>query len=222
MKCKIFFILGLILLVYALSADSIAIALKVKGDVELRREDTANQAKTGDEFVNKDELESKENSFAAVKFVDGSSVVKLFPNSILTINAEKENGKLNKSNYLQFGELWAKVTKKTGKFEIDTPTTVVSVKGTELFVTVDENGDTELFTFKGEVHIRNKADDNEATVTEGQKAHTTGEGEILVFPTQDGDIEESKMDMMKETFNTLEIEIENSDGEKKTIKINFE
>ena len=222
MKCKIFFILGLILLVYALSADSIAIALKVKGDVELRREDKATQAKAGDEFVNKDELESKENSFAAVKFVDGSSVVKLFPNSILTINAEKENGKLNKSNYLQFGELWAKVTKKTGKFEIDTPTTVVSVKGTELFVTVDENGDTELFTFKGEVHIRNKADDNKATVMEGQKAYTTGEGEILVFPTQDGDIDSSKMDMMEETFNTLEIEIENSDGEKKTIKINFE
>jgi len=222
MKQEIFFIISLILLVCALSADSIAIALKIKGDVELRREEIANQAQTGDEFINKDELESKENSFAAVKFVDGSSVVKLFPNSILTINAEKENGNLNKNNYLQFGELWAKVTKKTGKFEIDTPTTVVSVKGTEIFVAVDENGETELFTFKGEAHIRNKADSNEATVTEGQKAHTSGEGEILVSPTQDGDIEESKIDMMEETFNTLEIEIENSDGEKKTIKINFE
>ena len=222
MKTKISFILLLVIIVCTLEADSVAIALKVKGDVELTREEASMQIQTGDEFVNKDELESRENSFAAVKFVDGSSVVKLFPNSILTINAVKENGKLNKNNYLQFGELWAKVTKKTGTFEIDTPTTVVSVKGTELFVVVDENGETELFTFKGEVHIRNKVDDNEATVMEGQKAQTSGEGEILVVPTQDGDIEESKMDMMEETFNTLEIEIENSDGEKKTIKINFE
>lgn len=222
MKTKISFILLLVFIVCILEADSVAIALKVKGDVELTREEASRQIQTGDEFVNKDELESRENSFAAVKFVDGSSVVKLFPNSILTINAEKENGKLNKKNYLQFGELWAKVTKKTGTFEIDTPTTVVSVKGTELFVVVDKNGETELFTFKGEVHIRNKADDNEATVMAGQKAHTTGEGEILVFPTQDGDIEESKMDMMESGFNLLEIELENSDGEKKTIKIDFE
>ncbi len=222
MKTKISFILLLVFIVCILEADSVAIALKVKGDVELTREEASMQTQTGDEFINKDELESKENSFAAVKFVDGSSVIKLFPNSILTINAEKDNGKLNKKSYLQFGELWAKVTKKTGKFEIDTPTTVVSVKGTELFLVVDENGETELFTFKGEVHIRNKADDNEATVMAGQRAQTSGEGEILVAPTQEGDIEKSKMDMMESGFNLLEIELENNDGEKKTIKIEFE
>jgi hypothetical protein len=222
MKNIISLILLLVIIVCTLEADSVAIALKVKGDVELTREETLRQTQTGDEFINKDELESQENSFAAIKFVDGSSVVKLFPNSILTINAEKDNGKLNKKNYLQFGELWAKVTKKTGKFEIDTPTTVVSVKGTELFLAVGENGETDLFTFKGEVHMKNKADDNEATILEGQKAHTSGEGEILVSPTQEGDIEESKMEMMETGFNLLEIELENNDGEKKTIKINFE
>ena len=96
------------------------------------------------------------------------------------------------------------------------------MKGTELFLVVDENGETELFTFKGEVHIRNKADDNEATVMAGQRAQTSGEGEILVAPTQEGDIEKSKMDMMESGFNLLEIELENNDGEKKTIKIEFE
>ncbi|MCK4313062.1 MAG: hypothetical protein KAW88_10050, partial [Candidatus Cloacimonetes bacterium] len=88
MKYKlIFIVLVMICTTIAFAKDSIAIALKVKGDVELKREEQISKAKTGEELVNKDELESKEDSFAAVKFVDGSSVVKLFPNSILTINA---------------------------------------------------------------------------------------------------------------------------------------
>ncbi len=224
MKYKlIFIVLVIICTTIAFAKDSIAIALKVKGDVELKREEQISKAKTGEELVNKDELESKEDSFAAVKFVDGSSVVKLFPNSILTINAIKEDGKLNKKSYLQFGELWAKVVKKTGDFEIDTPTTVISVKGTELFISVDEKGETDLYTFDGEVHIRNKTDDNEATVTEGQKAHSRGEGEIVVSPIKKGDISEEQQDLIESgVSNVLEIELENDEGEKRTIKIEFE
>ncbi|MCK4654424.1 MAG: FecR domain-containing protein [Candidatus Cloacimonetes bacterium] len=224
MKYKLIsIVLVMICTTIAFAEESIAIALKVKGDVELMRKEQVSKTKTGEELVNKDELESKEDSFAALKFIDGSSVVKLFPNSILTINAFKEDGKLNKKNFLQFGELWAKVVKKTGDFEIDTPTTVVSVKGTELFVTVNEKGETDLYTFDGEVHIRNKVDENEAIVTEGQKAHSKGEGEIIVSPIKKGDISEEQQDLIESgVSNVLEIELENDEGEKRTIKIEFE
>lgn len=224
MKIKIFLILG-IAFIFSLSfaQESIAITLKVKGIVELNRDEKVAKINSGSELIDKDKLESKEESFAAVKFIDGSSVIKLFPNSILTIQAEKSGDKLNKKNYLDMGELWAKVTKKTGGFEIDTPTTVVSVKGTELLVSVDENGETDLFTLKGEVSIRNKRDDNQMNVPEGYKAHSSGEGEILVSLIQEGDIDDETQEFIEnEVFKTLEIELKNEDGENKTIKLNFE
>ncbi|MCK4696380.1 MAG: hypothetical protein KAT74_11480, partial [Candidatus Cloacimonetes bacterium] len=101
--------------------------------------------------------------------------------------------------------------------------TVISVKGTELFISVNEKGETDLYTFEGEVHIRNKTDENEAIVTEGQKAHSTGEGEILVSPIKKGDISEEQQDLIESgVSNVLEIELENNKGEKRTIKIEFE
>ena len=119
MKTKILFILIIILFVSICQAeDSVALTLKAKGKVELTRGEENSDINTGDELYNKDEIESMEDSFAAFKFIDGSSVVKLFPNSILTINAKKEGDKLDKKSYLKMGELWSKVVKKTGVFDL--------------------------------------------------------------------------------------------------------
>ena len=72
------------------ASDPVAIMLKAKGEIELNRNDEKTKAEEGQNLINKDELVSKEQAFAVVKFIDGSSNVKLFPNSILTIEAEKE------------------------------------------------------------------------------------------------------------------------------------
>ena len=166
MKKKIFIIILMFIFAISLFAqESVGIALKVKGDVILTHEEKNLNAKDGTELVNNDLLESKAESFAVVKFIDGSSVIKLFPNSILTINAEKTNGKLNKRSTMKLGELWAKVTKNTGDFIVDTPTTVVSVKGTKFVLMVDENGFTDLYTLDGSVNIKNKKDDKTEEVT---------------------------------------------------------
>ena len=97
MKKKIFILALMTIFVISLIAiDSVGIALKVKGDVILTHEEENLIARDGSELENNDTLESNAESFAVVKFIDGSSVIKLFPNSILTINTEKTNGKLNK------------------------------------------------------------------------------------------------------------------------------
>ena len=80
----------LFLFIFAISLianDSVGIALKVKGDVILTHAEEIINAKDGTELENNDVLESMDESFAVIKFIDGSSVIKLFPNSILTINA---------------------------------------------------------------------------------------------------------------------------------------
>jgi len=203
-------------------ADPIAFTLKSKGDIDLIRSEKNEKLITGKQLLNADELESKEDSFAAIKFIDGSSIVKLFPSSILKINATTEDGKLNKSNYLQVGDIFTKVEKKTGIFEVETPTTVVSVKGTNFVLSVSEKGETDVFTFTGEVQMKNKNDDEVAFVSGGYQAHSSGDGEIVVTKIDKEDIKaEFKSEMEKEP-EVMEIELKNEDGEKRTIKIEFE
>ncbi|MCF7858032.1 MAG: FecR family protein [Candidatus Cloacimonetes bacterium] len=214
-------ILASIFMLFAMSIlaeESVGIALKVKGDVFLSHQKEVTKAADGSELENEDKLESKEESYAFVKFIDGSSVVKLFPNSILTINTSKENGKMNKNTKINIGELWAKVTKNSGDFIVDTPTTVVSVKGTRFVLAVDENGVTDLFTLDGVVNIRNKEDDNETDVGAGKKARTSGSGEIVI-----SNIEENEMDDYDIPISeTMNINLKNEDGEQRSIKIDFE
>ncbi|MCK5052459.1 MAG: FecR domain-containing protein [Candidatus Cloacimonetes bacterium] len=219
MKKKIFILILMFIFAISLIAqESVGITLKVKGDVILTHEEENFKAQNGSELVNNDVLESKTESFAVVKFIDGSSVIKLFPNSILTINAEKTNGKLNKRSTMKLGELWAKVTKNTGDFIIDTPTTVVSVKGTRFVLSVSENGFTDLYTLEGVVNIKNKKDDNEADVGAGQKAHSTGENEIILSVIEDGEMDDYDVSLTE----ILNINLKNDAGEKRSIKIELE
>lgn len=222
---KIIFILILVLSITLLNCqDTVALTLKVKGTVNLLRERVTTSLITGAELLNKDVLESGEEAFAALKFIDGSSIVKLFPNSILEINAEQDQKNLKKKTMLNMGELWAKVTKQTGAFEIETPTTVVSVRGTNFLVGVDENGYTNLTTFSGTVEMKNKQDNQSVLVGEGEKAYSTGSGEIIVseFALEDLDPEILELIESESEGETLKIELEGPDGEKRTINIEFE
>ena len=219
MKKKIFILILMFIFAISLIAqESVGITLKVKGDVILTHEEENFKAQNGSELVNNDVLESKTESFAVVKFIDGSSVIKLFPNSILTINAEKTNGKLNKRSTMKLGELWAKVTKNTGDFIIDTPTTVVSVKGTRFVLSVSVNGFTDLYTLEGVVNMKNKKDNNEVDVGAGNKAHSTGENKIVIGVIEEGEIEEYDVKLTE----TLNINLKNDSGEKRSIKIEME
>ncbi len=59
---------------------------------------------------------------------------------------------------LTYGRVRAKVTeitRSTGSFEIHTPTAVAGVIGTDFFVEVDSNGETEVTCLKGNVRVRN-------------------------------------------------------------------
>ncbi|MCK4957610.1 MAG: FecR domain-containing protein [Candidatus Cloacimonetes bacterium] len=212
-KLIIIFTFIALISIHLYAGDSVAFTLKAVGDVSLSRGEANRTINSGEELFNEDLLESNENSYAAIKFLDGSSIIKLFPRSILQIRAIKtEDNKLDKSNYLKVGEIWAKVVKKTGKFEIDTPTTVVSVKGTIFHLIVDEKGTT-VYTYQGEVTLTNKGDGKSAIVGEGQTGTSTGQGDIDVVTTEGGEGDQEKI---------LEINLENESGDKKTIKIEFE
>jgi hypothetical protein len=208
MNKKIFFfiIVAMLLSLNLSGIDFIAQTLKVKGIVNLTRNLQKSPALVGDQLFNGDELETKNESYAAVKFADQSSILKLFPNSTLNINTVQEKGKTNKKGILKIGELWAKVEKGTGKFEIETSTTVASVKGTNFLMNVTEEGLTNLYSFEGEVLFQNKIDGETALIREGQRGTSTGQGPILITAIDPNEIGESTINFINEELEPIEIE----------------
>ena len=205
MNKKILFLILLIIinLTSTYAIDSVAYPLKVKGDVGLTRNLESSALKLGDNLYNGDEIETKVESFAAIQFEDKSSIIKLFPNTILKIRTEKEGKKYNKKSLLRIGELWAKIEKGTGKFEIDTPNTVVSVKGTNFMLNVAEDGKTDLYTFKGEVFFQNKSTGEAEVILAGQRGTISGDQPIFIVPFDPHEIDESQSEFINEDYKTI-------------------
>ncbi len=205
--------------------DPVALTIKVKGEVNLNRSEENSKLGKGDMLMNNDELNSGDDSYAAAKFVDGSSLIKLFPNSTLKIRAEvNDENQLDKKSYLERGNIYSKIMKKAGVYEVETPTTVASVKGTEFLLSVSDTGITEVITFTGTVHMENKMDGETADVGPGMKASSGGVGPIEVESFKEEEIDGEVRDEIDELDGTadLEIELKGPDGDVRKVIIDLE
>ncbi len=212
-----------VLVLFALSlfsASNVAFAVKVKNKVTVNRGGKTINLQDKTPLMSNDLLESKEDSYALVKFVDGGASLKLFPNSVVKINAQKEDGKLAKRSILEKGNLYSKIEKKMGVYEVETPTTVASVKGTEFFVVITDKGETILYTFEGVVELKHKQTGDTFQVGAHQKATTDGTNTV-VDEIKPGDLSKDVLDQTNADLqsNNLDIELKNSAGEVKKIKI---
>jgi hypothetical protein len=107
-------------------------------------------AELGDRLGHADWLRTSDNTRAAIRFTDDGSLVRVNPNTTLEIRAEGDRSALTKTVELEFGELWARVTRRPGtEFQVRTPAGVAAVKGTEFLVRVAGDGSTTLITLSG-------------------------------------------------------------------------
>ena len=196
-----------------------AIVLKTSGIIQLNRQDETKNVTDGEILYSGDEVIAKEASLAAIRFVDDGAIIKLFANSILTINTEKTENRLDKNLYLEVGELWSKVTKEKGTYEIETPTAVAAVKGTNFLTEVKEDGDTWLFTFEGVVEL--KSDMGVVEVDKGKTGIATKDSAPSARGTKKGEVREEINDEIKSQpeTNVMEIEFKDANGQTKTMKI---
>jgi hypothetical protein len=222
MMKKILILLILFVSATLLAQEPVAIITKIKGDIELTHSGEVSQCKAGTILYNLDELVSEDNSYAAIKFVDGGGLLKLFPNSHLIVKAEKDGKALKKNSYLSKGNVFAKVKKKVGSFQIETPTTVASVKGTQFIVFVTPTGETHVMTLEGLVEMINP-DGNSSEVGPNQQGQSTGQGSIVVIALEEGDIPEEILNEISEDVDKKEIRFKvEKDGEEKEIIIEIE
>ncbi len=201
----------------AQSGKDIAVVLKTVGNVTVNRGEngTWESVKRGTRLHSGNVVRTGEKSLAALVFTDDKSLVKIRANSEVTIKGSREKKKVKKSLFMRLGELWAKVT-KGNPFQVETPSGVAAVKGTEFYVAMDQSGNMVVFCMEGIIELINRL---------GRLDLNAGErGQLLPDnrPTKRRMREDEKPKWAAEDeINELQIEFENENGEKKILKIRF-
>lgn len=225
MKKYILLSLLLVLVLSALHANAIATLMAHKGKVSLNRVTDQIKFKKGELLMNNDVLRTGAESFAAYKYVDASSTVKMFANSVATINGSKDGNNLSKSVTVRQGSVLTNVKSGSGLFRVNTPTTVASVKGTEFLTRVEEGGATMFIVSEGEIEVRVLASDEVANVGKGKTAMISALGDIHLRDSNPEDLslaEQEELEAMRESLpTTIHIPVLDESGKLKYIEITY-
>jgi len=203
--------------VYA--AKSVAITIKSKGKVKIYESGKKSEKnlKRGFRLRDGDKIVTGDKSYAAFRFIDDKSLVRIRSNSSCTVKGEEEkDNSIIKNIFVEIGTIFARITKQKGRFQVTTPTSVASVKGTK-FIT-DHRGDdgTYFFGEEGLCEIKNKA--GVAQLRDGETAFVADENTApVVWKTRKG--EKPSFDEFAGDEDEFEFEFENEAGDKKLLKI---
>jgi hypothetical protein len=142
-----YFIAGLAILLFvnlgAQEPKRVAFATKTSGQVSLKN--TQGQTvplQRGTTLLSGETIESGSDGLAVIMFLDDKSILRIQKNTTLTIGGEATGTgaqrAISKQVDMQFGKLRAEVTRqRQGEFQITTPISVASVKGTDFWTTSD-------------------------------------------------------------------------------------
>jgi hypothetical protein len=195
----------------------VAIILKAKGDVKVRKEKSKNwnNGNNGSRLDSGDLLKTSENSLAAIMFTDDKSLLKVRDNATLAIRGKRTNNSIAKRISCTIGDFWIKVTKQNTKLIVETPSGIAAVKGTEFYGIVDAEGNTQIIVSEGIVQLMNKL--GEILVRAGQTGKLTKNGAPIVFNTD----QNSLLNWANNDQGSMELQFEfqDSDGNKKNLKI---
>ena len=213
-------------LIYALNAaDSVALLSASKGKVDISREAKAIKFKNGELLKNNDELRTGGESFAAYKYIDGSSTIKVFSNSLVRITANRSGKTLSKKVVVDKGSVFTSVKPKTGAFMVQTPTTVASVKGTGFLTKLTDKGESMFIVTDGEVEIKILNQDEVKSVPAGKTAVIDEAGNYEIresTPDDTSAIEEAEIESsQKNEPKLIRIPVVDEAGKTRYIEITY-
>ena len=210
---------------FLLASSKVAIAIKTKGDVSViyKGLSSAQALQPGSPLSDQDKIKTGKNGFVAIMYLDDKTVVKMLGNSNLTILGDRSGSKINKSLDIKYGRVAANVKPQKGKeFRISTPTSVASVKGTELAIESDPSTGDSFTLIEGLVEVTNSITGESTEVQEGETATSTPEGSLEVAQTTSEDLEGFEEASIEPQTQELRFEIEDADGNLKEILIKFQ
>ena len=199
MKRIVTILLPILLLAVSLQAEKVAIISKVQGDVLLQKAadmDYDTPVTIGTILENNDQIKVNDG-FAVMLLLDDKSQVKLRENTEVGISMVDDLSGTGYHVRLDYGQALTKYAKGADfEFQLHTPTSVASIKGTEFWtITNPETGD-EVIILEGQVDVMNNLTGMITSGGPGETVTSSTDGYIESGETQDGTIPEDP----EETF----------------------
>lgn len=222
---KIFLLILVLISISFLIANDVALLSSVKGKVSLQRDKKNVNFKAGDMLRNKDEIRTGGESFAAYKFIDATATIKVFANSVVEINADKKGKNLNKNVKVSGGSVLSSIKGSGSAFQVETPTTVASVRGTEFLTKVNADGSTLIIVTEGTVLVESKLTGETKSVSKGSTGYVDSDGAMDVEPTTPGQIDEleqAELDASQPANpKTMRIQVTDENGNIRYINVTY-
>tara|TARA_X000001036_G_scaffold421251_1_gene442915 strand:- start:294 stop:965 length:672 start_codon:yes stop_codon:yes gene_type:complete len=222
---RIFFFIVLFSVLFSKSSDKVAIVIKTDGEVlaTFSGLNTKQALKTGSSLGNQDRVETGKNGFAAIMYLDDRTIIKILDDSDLTIFGDRNGNKINKALDIKYGKIAAGIAPQGGKeFRIATPTSVASVKGTELAISSSTADGDSFILIEGLIEVTNSITGETTEVKEGETVISTPEGALEVTETIEEDLEGFELAEVERSNQELRFELEDDEGNIKEVIIKFE
>ncbi len=144
------------------------------------------------------QLRTGEDGFIVLVFVDDRSTLSIRSNTLLTLDGDIEDGSITKRIALSFGEIFNEVQEQNKSYEVETPTSVASVKGTQFWVIVSSlDSLAAYYGIEGTVGIVGESDDSTSLIS--NYVVTTSSAGFTTRTATDDEIEN-----LKDIHNAME------------------
>jgi hypothetical protein len=127
---------------------------------------------------------------------------------------------------MKSGNVYSKVNNRIkGNYQVETPTTVASVKGTGFISRISADKKTLIIVLEGEVLVQNKISGKSRTVSAGYTAESDESGEISVYATHEGSVSEQELREIEATNldvqKTIRVQVTDDSGNIRYIDITY-
>lgn len=204
-----------------LADENVAVVVKSRGDVDI----TPNQkvksvdAKKGYVLQHKDKLKTAKGAFCAIKFLDDKSLLRIKENSSCIIEGTRKKSTIEKNIFVEIGTFFASIFKQKTTFQVTTPTSVASVKGTKFWTIQNKiTSETKYVCIEGVLEVENKA--GKVLVRAGQTGIVQSKTRLpIVRLTDSGDIPDEEESSSEKS---LDFEFNDSNGQKKVLRLQIQ
>lgn len=220
-----------------MASKAIALTLKVEGEIQHKKDGEQKPKKLtfGTALDHGDWIKTGGDGFCVLVFTDDKSQIKILANTEVVIEGRRDDqSNIAKRVSMEVGEIFAKVERQRGSLQVATPTSVASVKGTEFWVVVLDDGTTEIVTLEGLVELVNRFSGQITEVRQGQQGRSNPDGNVENNDVDlgewrdpenrngDGDNGEGgDGEGNDQEPRSMKLEFEDKDGKPKVIEIQF-
>ena len=184
------------------SSPPISLITKVKGNVKYRKssnKDKLLNIKKSNTLFNQDQIVTGDNGFTKFVYLDDGTTIKIHKNSEVFVQGDPKKRSIVKQVNISEGIVNLNVSKQlVSDFNIITPTSVATVKGTDFWIICDGDRGDKFLGVSGSVQIENKETGESIVLGKNSKVESRPDGTLTSVPLPKDDYNE---------VNQLEIEV---------------